>query len=46
VSDDIRRLYTDALDRLGVEWTSHRYDISVARKASVALMELHVGPKY
>ncbi|MFE9247492.1 helix-turn-helix domain-containing protein [Streptomyces sp. NPDC007088] len=51
VSDDIRRLYTDTLDRLGVEWTScfrHGvpYNISVARKASVALMDQHVGPKY
>ncbi|MFC9604412.1 helix-turn-helix domain-containing protein [Streptomyces niveus] len=51
VSDDIRRLYTDTLDRLGVEWkdcTRHGkpYNISVARKASVALMDAHVGPKY
>ncbi|MEU9557732.1 helix-turn-helix domain-containing protein [Streptomyces fumanus] len=45
VSDDIRRLYTDTLDGLGVEWTPHRYNISVARKASVALMDAHVGPK-
>lgn len=51
VSDDIRKLYTDTLDRLGVEWkdcTRHGspYNISVARKASVALMDTHVGPKY
>ncbi|MFE3253207.1 helix-turn-helix domain-containing protein [Streptomyces sp. NPDC059209] len=51
VSDDIRRLYTDTLDRLGIEWkhcTRHGkpYNISVARKASVALMDAHVGPKY
>ncbi|MFI8964656.1 transcriptional regulator [Streptomyces sp. NPDC053493] len=51
VSDDIRRLYTDTLDTLGVEWThctraGRPYNISVARKASVALMEAHVGPKY
>ncbi|MGW0029309.1 helix-turn-helix domain-containing protein [Streptomyces sp. NPDC003314] len=50
VSDDIRRLYTDTLDKLGVEWThctrgGKPYNISVARKASVALMDLHVGPK-
>ncbi|MFJ3537734.1 helix-turn-helix domain-containing protein [Streptomyces sp. NPDC003444] len=50
VSDDIRRLYTDTLDELGVEWThctrgGKPYNISVARKASVALMDLHVGPK-
>lgn len=51
VSDDIRRLYTDTLDKLGVEWThctraGKEYNISVARRASVALMDAHVGPKY
>ncbi|MFB6905129.1 helix-turn-helix domain-containing protein [Streptomyces bacillaris] len=51
VSDDIRRLYTDTLDALGVTWThctraGKPYNISVARRASVALMDAHVGPKY
>ncbi|WP_327175172.1 helix-turn-helix domain-containing protein [Streptomyces sp. NBC_01335] len=51
VSDDIRRLYTDTLDVLGVEWkhcdrAGRRYNVSVARRASVALMDAHVGPKY
>ena len=46
-SDDIRRLYTDTLDRLGVEWKqANAWNISVARKASVALMDRHIGPKY
>jgi hypothetical protein len=50
-SDDIRKLFTDALDRVGVEWTtlargSDPFNISVARKASVALMDTHVGPKH
>ncbi|MCF1649700.1 helix-turn-helix domain-containing protein [Streptomyces indiaensis] len=50
-SDDIRRLYTDTLDKLGVEWThctrhGNPFNISVARKASVALMDAHVGAKY
>ncbi|WP_371581005.1 helix-turn-helix domain-containing protein [Streptomyces sp. NBC_01314] len=50
-SDDIRQLYTDTLDKLGVEWASCArsgtpFNISVARKASVALMDTHVGPKY
>lgn len=49
-SDDIRGLYTDTLDKLGVEWTHCTrggvpYNISVARQASVALMDAHVGPK-
>ncbi len=50
-SDDIRGLYTDTLDKLGVEWThctrdGNPYNISVAKKASVALMDTHVGPKH
>lgn len=50
-SDDIRRIFTDALDSVGVRWTtlargSDPFNISVARRASVALMDEHVGPKY
>lgn len=50
-SDDIRELFTDTLDKVGVMWTSCPrkgvpYNISVARKPSVALMDTHVGPKY
>ncbi|MFF7839163.1 transcriptional regulator [Streptomyces ossamyceticus] len=38
-------------NKVGVEWTalargSDPYNISVARKASVALMDAHVGPKH
>ncbi|MCZ7460973.1 helix-turn-helix domain-containing protein [Streptomyces sp. WMMC940] len=51
VSDDIRRLYTDTLDRLGAEWKEctrygRPYNISVARRTSVALMDAHIGPRY
>ncbi|MEU1039330.1 helix-turn-helix domain-containing protein [Streptomyces sp. NPDC005907] len=51
VSDDIRRLYTDTLDKLGVAWThctrhGNAYNISVARRNDVARMDAHVGPKY
>ncbi len=50
-SDDIRGLYTDTLDKLGIAWThctrnGNPYDISVARKASVALLDANVGPKH
>ncbi|MER6674335.1 helix-turn-helix domain-containing protein [Streptomyces sp. NPDC000983] len=50
-SDDIRKLFADTLDKVGVEWTtlargSDPFNISVARKASVALLDLHVGPKH
>ncbi|PZT69738.1 transcriptional regulator [Streptomyces sp. SW4] len=51
VSPDIRRLFTDTLDRLEVAWTECSrygvpYNISVARRASVGLMDAHVGPKH
>ncbi|WP_190088863.1 transcriptional regulator [Streptomyces melanogenes] len=47
VSGDIRRLFTDALDRLGVEWKqANARNISVARRASVALMDAHIGSKH
>lgn len=50
-SDDIRKLFTDTLDKVSVGWTSlargsDPFNISIARKASVALMDTHVGPKY
>ncbi|MCX2969019.1 MULTISPECIES: helix-turn-helix domain-containing protein [Streptomyces] len=49
-SDDIRRVFTDALTRVGVEWATlardgEPFNVSVARRASVALMDVHVGPK-
>lgn len=46
-SADIMRLFTGTLDSLGVAWReANSRNISVARKASVALMDTHVGPKY
>ncbi|MFF7649828.1 transcriptional regulator [Streptomyces sp. NPDC007983] len=46
-SDDIRKLCTGTLDRVGVAWRqTNAWNISVARRASVALMDAHVGPKY
>ncbi|MFJ6481227.1 helix-turn-helix domain-containing protein [Streptomyces sp. NPDC091682] len=50
-SDDIRRLCTDTLTKVGVRWTvlargSDPLNVSVARKDSVALMDAHIGPKY
>jgi hypothetical protein len=47
VSSDILAIMGDALDRVGVAWRYNRWNsISVAKRASVALMEAHVGPKY
>ncbi|WP_065958483.1 helix-turn-helix domain-containing protein [Streptomyces sparsogenes] len=50
-SDDIRKLCTDTLTKVGVEWStlargSDPFNISVAKRASVALMDAHIGPKY
>ncbi|MFC4497366.1 transcriptional regulator [Streptomyces ovatisporus] len=50
-SADILRLYCETLDAVGVEWRTarsgvHAYNVSVARRGSVALMDAHVGPKY
>ncbi len=45
-SDDIRRIFTDACDALGIEWRQWtQFHISVARKDSVALLDSFVGPK-
>ncbi len=45
-SDDCRRLFTRACDKLGVEWRPWtRYHISVAKRRSVALLDAFVGPK-
>ncbi|MFI8099970.1 transcriptional regulator [Streptomyces sp. NPDC086023] len=47
LSGDIMRLFTDTLDTLGVAWRyANSRNVSVARKASVALMDAHIGPKY
>lgn len=50
-SDDIRRLCTDTLTKVGVQWTvlargSDPFNVSIARKDSVALMDTHIGPKH
>ncbi|WP_127360843.1 transcriptional regulator [Actinacidiphila soli] len=50
-SEDILKLFSDTLDKVGVEWKVTRrgkdpFNISVARRESVALMDEHVGAKY
>jgi hypothetical protein len=46
-SADVRGLFTDSLDRLGIEWkqANHR-NISVAKREAVARLDEFVGPKY
>lgn len=46
-STHIRALFTDTLDKLGIDWRrSNRNCISVSRRAAVAAMDEFVGPKY
>ena len=46
-SDDIRGLFCWALDLVGVEWrVMNARNISVAKRASVALLDTFVGPKF
>jgi hypothetical protein len=45
-SDDIRTLFTDTCDHLGVRWRPWgRWHISVARRESVARLDTFIGPK-
>ena len=45
-SDDIRRIFCEACDLLGIDWrVMNRWNISVARRASVARLDEFVGPK-
>jgi hypothetical protein len=46
-SDDIRRLFTDACDAMGIAWRPWgKWHISVARREAVAKLDEFVGPKY
>lgn len=45
-SDDIRRIFTDACDLVGVRWRRmNRWTISVARRRDVAILDGFVEPK-
>jgi hypothetical protein len=45
-SDDIRRLFTETCEKLGVAWRQWtRCHVSVARRDSVAILDSFVGPK-
>jgi hypothetical protein len=46
LSADIRGLFCEACDRLGLRWTqSNHRNISISHRESVALLEEFVGPK-
>ena len=43
---DIQRVFCDGCDRLGIEWRQDGpWNVSVARRESVAVLDRHVGPK-
>lgn len=45
-SEDIRRIFTDACERAGIEWRqSYHWMISVSRRSSVEKMDQFIGPK-
>jgi hypothetical protein len=45
-SDDIRGLFCEYCDKVGIEWRQmNRWNISVAKRDSVALMDQFIGPK-
>jgi hypothetical protein len=45
-SSDIQSIFCDACDRLGVKWKQDGpWNISVARRDSVAILDRHIGPK-
>ncbi|GGV25455.1 hypothetical protein GCM10010182_55150 [Actinomadura cremea] len=47
VSIDIQRIFTDALDRLGIAWKQmNRKNVSVARREAVARLDEFVGPEF
>jgi hypothetical protein len=46
VSSDIRGIFTEACDRLGVHWTrTNAKNISIARRADVEFLDTFIGPK-
>jgi len=46
-SEDIKSIFCDALDQLGVSWRRDGdQNISIARRESVTLLDTFVGPKY
>jgi hypothetical protein len=45
-SFDIQRLFCEYCEKVGVQWRQmNRWNISVARRGSVAAMDRHIGPK-
>ncbi|MEM9951812.1 MAG: helix-turn-helix domain-containing protein [Chloroflexota bacterium] len=45
VSDDIRKLFTDTVEQIGLNWTGWGNRITIARRDDVAFLDEHIGPK-
>jgi hypothetical protein len=46
VPDDIRRLFCETCEKIGVEYRLNRWDsVSIARAPSVAVLDSFIGPK-
>jgi hypothetical protein len=46
-SADIRRIFTDACDRAGIEWRqNYEWSIAISRRESVEKMDRFIGPKF
>jgi hypothetical protein len=45
VSEDIHRLFCDAVEKLGLNWTRWGKHITIARRHDVAFLDEHIGPK-
>ena len=45
-SDDIRRIFTDTCDMLGVHWTQmNERNVAISRRADVEFLDTFIGPK-
>ncbi len=44
-SADIRKIFCDACDLLGVHWTVAPHTVYVSRKDDVAVLDRFIGPK-
>lgn len=46
VSDDIRRLFADTAEKLGLSWTTaNKHNVAISRRDDVAWLDEHIGEK-
>jgi len=46
VSDDIRKLFTDTAEKLGLSWTTaNAHNVAISRREDVAWLDEHIGKK-